>query len=210
MSWLNQPYGGQYGQPGFPQGLAPQATGYPGPPQMLQVGDDDPAVTDPAHLSRAGPAYRIPASVAVLGKLLRSSSTCRADPKRAQLPTGYGGQLRPQLPLQGQPTGFAPMQQRPMATGYPGQPQQFQAQPPPFQSQPSYQQAPPPAFGQGLQSQFISTFLPAQNVQPQAFMNPSQMQFASPTGPSLQQSFQQNNQATVRAPPPPRSCADPS
>lgn len=87
-----------------------------------------------------------------------------------------------------------------MATGY-AQPQQQQFQQQPSFAQPQLQQQQFPQFGGGLQSQFISTFLPAQNVQPTSYMNPSQMQFAAPTqGPSLQQSFQQQNQAQVRAP----------
>lgn len=109
-----------------------------------------------------------------------------------------GGGLRPQMPLQGQPTGFAPMQ-RPMATGFPQQQS--------FQQQPQFQQPQPTGFGQptgafggvgggAIQSQFLSTFMPAPNTQPSPYMDPSQMQFATANpGHSLEQSFQQQNQA---------------
>ncbi|KAK4702019.1 hypothetical protein P7C70_g4201, partial [Phenoliferia sp. Uapishka_3] len=172
MSWLNQPYQGGYGQqPGFPQGIQPQQTGFV--PQQLQG-------------QRTG--YQ---------PQLQPQLQPQPQQQFAQ-PTGYGA-LRPQMPLQGQPTGFAPMgmQQRPMATGY--SPQQFQQQQPPvFQQQPpAFQQQ--PSFNGGLQSQFITTFLPAQTIQPTPYMQPSQMQFAvsNNTGPSLQQSFQQSNQAQI-------------
>lgn len=121
-------------------------------------------------------------------------------------PTGFiGSGARPPLGLQSQPTGYAPLQ-RPMAPGYLGPQPSFGASGggnfggSQLLSQPTgYPGAGGGGFGGGLQSQFISTFLPAQNVQPSPYMNPAQMQFAAPNqGHSLQQSFQQQNQAQVR------------
>lgn len=58
--------------------------------------------------------------------------------------------------------------------------------------------------GGGIQSQFLSTFMPAANVQPSPYMDPSQMQFAQQSmsgnsGPSLQQSFQARNEQQTGA-----------
>ncbi|TKA51640.1 hypothetical protein B0A53_05517 [Rhodotorula sp. CCFEE 5036] len=132
-------------------------------------------------------------------------------------PTGFMGlqqqqqQQRPQQPMQMQPTGFAggqqPPMQRPINTG-------FQQQPP----QPLRPQATgfnSSGLGAGVQAQFLNTFMPAQGIQPSAYMQPGQMQFAAQqqqqlapqrTGfqpppqqqqLSLQQQFQQNNQAQL-------------
>jgi hypothetical protein len=121
-------------------------------------------------------------------------------------------QQRPQQPMQMQPTGFAggqqPPMQRPINTG-------FQQQPP----QPLRPQATgfnSSGLGAGVQAQFLNTFMPAQGIQPSAYMQPGQMQFAAQqqqqqlapqrTGfqpppqqqqLSLQQQFQQNNQAQL-------------
>lgn len=136
-------------------------------------------------------------------------------PRQPQ-PTGFMGlqqqQQRPQQPMQMQPTGFAggqqPPMQRPINTG-------FQQQPP----QPLRPQATgfnSSGLGAGVQAQFLNTFMPAQGIQPSAYMQPGQMQFAAQqqqqqlapqrTGfqpppqqqqLSLQQQFQQNNQAQL-------------
>ncbi|KAM0752107.1 hypothetical protein T439DRAFT_379225 [Meredithblackwellia eburnea MCA 4105] len=117
-------------------------------------------------------------------------------------PTGYP---QPQ-PLMGQRTGFVPQQQfaqptgggflRAQPTGYPQPQPQLQLQPQQFFGQPNPAQ-------QGLQSQFISTFLPAPSLQPQLQQHgfngitPAQMQFQQPTafgGPGQQQQQQQNLQ----------------
>jgi hypothetical protein len=81
-----------------------------------------------------------------------------------------------------------------MATGYPGQQQQFQQQPQPGYG--GYPQQQQPQFGGGIQSQFVSTFMPSQSIQPTPYMDPSQMQFQQQQqgAPSLQQSFAQSNQ----------------
>ena len=95
------------------------------------------------------------------------------------------------------PTGYAPQQfQSSLApTGY--------APPPPLLSnQSTGYPTQRPGFAQpAIQNQFVSTFMPAANVQPTPYMDPSRMQFAAPQqGPSLQQSFQQSNeQATGQA-----------
>ncbi|GJN92753.1 hypothetical protein Rhopal_005791-T1 [Rhodotorula paludigena] len=123
-------------------------------------------------------------------------------------PTGFlpQGGMMPPVPMQAQPTGFmgAPPMQRPMQTGY----QQGPPQPPaPLRPQATGFNA--SGMGAGVQSQFMSTFMPAQSMPPQGFVQPGQMQFAAqqqqlqpqrtgvappPPQPSLQQQFQQANQ----------------
>lgn len=112
----------------------------------------------------------------------------------------------PPGPMQAQPTGFmgAPQIQRPMQTGY----QQGPPQPPaPLRPQATGFNA--SGMGAGVQNQFMSTFMPAQSMPQQGFVQPGQMQFAAqqqqlqpqrtgvappPPQPSLQQQFQQANQ----------------
>ncbi|SCV75025.1 BQ2448_8054 [Microbotryum intermedium] len=129
-------------------------------------------------------------------------------------PTGFMGQRPPMPQMQSQPTGYAPpmlqpqptgypapMQQRPMATGYASFQQQQPPPPPPQQHQPLMSQPTGmpgmPGMGGGMQSQFLSTFMPAASRQPTSFIDPSQMQFAhsGQNGASLAQTFQQRNQA---------------
>lgn len=87
-----------------------------------------------------------------------------------------------QMPMM---TGY----QQPMQTGY-GRPSPLAPQPTGYPGQQG------PSLAGGMGSRFVSTFMPSQNIQPNAFMAPSQMQFAQPNpGPSLQQTFQQQNQA---------------
>lgn len=105
------------------------------------------------------------------------------------------------MPMQAQPTGYATPPIYPQQTGYNSGYQQQMPQ------QAMQQQAPAPlqlsnptgyggSFGGGVQRQFLSTFMPSSNIQPSSQMNPTQMQFAQqPQGPSLQQSFQQQNQS---------------
>ncbi|KAK4047374.1 hypothetical protein OIV83_005421 [Microbotryomycetes sp. JL201] len=170
MSWLNQPYQGGYG--------GQQQQGQPGGQYGLQP-----------QMTGYQPG-------------LQPQRTGFPGQQQMQQPSYLGGPIRQQQqPLQAQPTGFAPMQQRPMMTGYPGvaggaSPATFQhAQPTGYPSQM------PGAFGgaggNAIQSQFLSTFMPAPNTQPSPYMDPSQMQFANPhqAGQSLQQQFQQQNQA---------------
>ncbi|KDE02848.1 hypothetical protein MVLG_06638 [Microbotryum lychnidis-dioicae p1A1 Lamole] len=176
MSWLNQPYAGGYpGQQPQPGYLQSQPTGYMGQPMQQQ----------PLQGQRTGYA-----------------------PQGGFQPTGFIGQRPPMQQMQVQPTGYAPsmlqpqptgypapMQQRPMATGYPFQQQQ---PPPPQQQQPLMSQPTGmPGMGGGMQSQFLSTFMPAPSLQPTSFIDPSQMQFAHSghNGASLAQTFQQRNQA---------------
>ncbi|GAA5957438.1 hypothetical protein JCM21900_003306 [Sporobolomyces salmonicolor] len=169
MSWLNQPYTGGYGQPQYPQQpLQAQPTGY-----MPQLQPQRTGFAPQPQFQQPQPTGYLPAQ----------------------------GGMRPPVPMQPQPTGFAPpmpQMQRPVATGYGagsgfGQPA-YQA-PAPLLPQPTGFNA--GGLGAGVQNQFLSTFMPAPSIQPSAYMQPQQMQFAGPTagGPSLQQSFQQSNQA---------------
>ncbi|GAA5912265.1 hypothetical protein JCM6882_005211 [Rhodosporidiobolus microsporus] len=123
-------------------------------------------------------------------------------------PTGF----RPPMPMQPQATGFAPPQmQQPMATGFGGGVGMGGGMggmgggmaPAPLRPQATGFNA--SGLGAGVQSQFLSTFMPAPGtapLQPQRTgFAPPQMQFAAQQqpamqqGPSLQQQFQQNNQA---------------
>ncbi|GAA5873711.1 hypothetical protein JCM3774_000147 [Rhodotorula dairenensis] len=186
MSWMNQPYQGGYGQP---QGyMQPQPTGYM--PQMQQM---------PVQSQRTGFQPQMPMQPQPTG----------------YIPQQQQQQMRPQqqqMPMQMQPTGFAaqPPMQRPMNTGF--QPQQQ----PPAPLRPQATGFNSSGLGAGVQAQFLSTFMPAQGIQPSAYMQPGQMQFAAqqqqqqqplmpqrtgfqpPQQPmSLQQQFQQNNQAQL-------------
>lgn len=124
-------------------------------------------------------------------------------------------QQQQQMPMQVQPSGFAGQQQapmqRPINTGF-----QQQQQPPPQPLRPQATGFNSSGLGAGVQAQFLNTFMPAQGIQPSAYMQPGQMQFAAQqqqqlapqrTGfqpppqqqqqLSLQQQFQQNNQAQL-------------
>ncbi|GAA5869921.1 hypothetical protein JCM8547_008105 [Rhodosporidiobolus lusitaniae] len=113
-------------------------------------------------------------------------------------PTGF----RPPMPMQPQATGFAPppMPQQPMMTGFGGS----MGGPPPAPLRPQATGFNSSGLGAGVQSQFLSTFMPAPSLQPQmtsGYLPPQQMQFAAQQqpqmqqGPSLQQQFMQSNQA---------------
>ncbi|GAA6030396.1 hypothetical protein JCM8097_009087 [Rhodosporidiobolus ruineniae] len=129
-------------------------------------------------------------------------------PYQQPQPTGYG----PPMGMQPQPTGFAPPQmQQPMPTGFGGMapPPQMpmntgfgggMAPPAPLRPQATGFNA--QGLGAGVQSQFLSTFMPAPGsapIQPQRTgfnQPPPQMHFQQQQqgGPSLQQQFQQSNQ----------------
>ncbi|SCV70541.1 BQ2448_1935 [Microbotryum intermedium] len=184
MSWLNQPYTGGYpGQQPQPGYLQSQPTGYMG--QQMQ---------QPLQGQRTGYApqggFQQPQPTGFMGQR-------PPMPQMQSQPTGYAPPM-----LQPQPTGYpAPMQQRPMATGYASFQQQQPPPPPPQQHQPLMSQPTGmpgmPGMGGGMQSQFLSTFMPAASRQPTSFIDPSQMQFAhsGQNGASLAQTFQQRNQA---------------
>ena len=91
---------------------------------------------------------------------------------------------------------------QPQQTGF--QPQQQFNQPPQQQQQAPAALVPQKTGFGGVGSQFLSTFMPSQAIQPSTFMQPSQMQFQTQGG-QLQHSFEQVNQmsqgqATVKIP----------
>ncbi|GAA5977335.1 hypothetical protein JCM10908_004943 [Rhodotorula pacifica] len=187
MSWMNQPYQGGYGQPqGFMQ---PQPTGYI--PQMQQP--------VPMQAQRTGFQPQMP---------MQPQPTGFIGQQQQQQPQMMRPQQQQQMPMQMQPTGFGgqqPPMQRPMNTGF------QQQQPAPLRPQATGFNS--SGLGAGVQAQFLNTFMPAQGIQPSAYMQPGQMQFAAqqqqqplmpqrtgfqpPQQPSLQQQFQQSNQAQL-------------
>lgn len=97
-----------------------------------------------------------------------------------------------------QRTGYAPQQQQQQPTY---QQQQQIPMPSPLISNPTGYGVGGGGLGQnqfggGVQRQFISTFMPSNNIQPTPYMNPSEIQFAQQPlqGPTLEQSFITQNQ----------------
>ncbi|GEM10145.1 rho guanyl-nucleotide exchange factor [Rhodotorula toruloides] len=168
MSWLNQPYTGQYGHPSQQQQgyVQPQQTGYIQPQRTGFVPQQGYQQSQPTGFGGG-----------MMG--------------------GSGGGLPPPLPMQPQPTGFMgpPAQmQRPMATGFPQQVPRLVPQPTGFNSsglgagvQQSFLSTFMPA-PTGQASSFMA---------PSRMQFASQQNLASqPTGmrpPPLQQQFQSSN-----------------